>query len=101
LWKQIGATSGFDVLKDKNFTTLNKFASTGKVVDVEPTSKQDIIETLRKDAALMCKHNLIDYSLFLIEADYEDEEKVRFDSKNPWKSVIKLVFNQKDKSYNF
>ena len=35
LWKQLGGTSGFEVLKDKNLITLNKLKGDGKVVDID------------------------------------------------------------------
>ena len=62
-------------MKDKNFTTLNKFASVGKIVYIDADQKEQLIEILKKDAELLQRHRLIDYSLFLIEADYNEHDQ--------------------------
>jgi len=58
--------TGLKVLKDQNFKNDNEKS---KIIDLEEKEKDKINEILKKDSLLLRKHELIDYSVFLIEID--------------------------------
>ena len=52
---------------------LNKLANPDKVVNVPAQEKIHLLEILTKDSQFMKTHNIMDYSLFLIEAGFKEQ----------------------------
>lgn len=55
-------------MKDQNIIGLNKLLESEeqRVVDIDEEIKERLLLQMEKDSQLLKKHNLIDYSLFLI-----------------------------------
>lgn len=55
--------TGFKVLKDKNMIeSKNK-------LEIQEENKNEILDQIKLDTELLKKHELIDYSMFLIQID--------------------------------
>ena len=88
--------SGVNVLKDKNLTILNKLDTSGKIVHIKSSQRKDLLELLIKDTEFLKKHGLMDYSLFLIQANNVEEKK---NERDQGKTFMKLVYDKKNKGY--
>lgn len=63
--------TGLRPLKDINFMQMKNSEPNAKSIYIEETKRNMLLEQMHKDSMFLCKHALIDYSVFLLQVDRE------------------------------
>jgi len=90
LYNEITGESGLNVLKDQN---LQDYVDKNQKMEVSVSERNNFLQILKEDSQLLKKHNLIDYSVFLLEIDRQK----RIMPKNI--SFASMVFDATKKHY--
>ena len=98
--QQLAAGTGLKALKDKNFLMANEISEGGKLLNIDQETKEEILVRLLRDSQFLCKHKLIDYSVFLIQIDrnkiFQKKEAMPFLVYDKEEGRLKFIMKQEE-----